>query len=174
LHGVSHERSLSLAHWLQPFDGLVEARRVEAGLSTWPWADWAGRSLSEWHWAMARSRAGDLDASRRMQAAERAVQERPFWAPGYYWLGLAQVESGWPGAERSMERALALEPRFSRVLAWQAEQRLKAGGRAAALGLVERIRAIQSLKMASEDLDPYSRYIQEVDPSWLAQWDKKR
>jgi len=149
----------------QPFDAEAAMAAREQGMPVWPWTAWAGRQDPSWWWTEALL-AGDPSAQEA--DARRAVALRPYFAPGWYWLGLKLGQEG--GAKRGeadqdMVQALSLEPNFCRVLAWQADEALARGDKAGAQRLIQRVWSVRALTCDSPD--EYTAYIQSVDPAWL-------
>jgi hypothetical protein len=150
---------------LQPFDAEAAVAAREQGMPVWPWTAWAGRQDSSWWWKEALLASGP-----EVQEADarRAVALRPYFAPGWYWLGLKLAQDG--GAQRGeadqdMAQALSLEPNFCRVLAWQADEAIAKGDKAGAQRLIQRVWSARALTSGSPD--EYTAYIQSADPDWL-------
>jgi O-antigen ligase len=156
------------ALWLQPLDAGLAATVQESGAWVPPWSAWAGREQPAWWWHAASRAAAAGDRALQERDARQAIALRPYFAPGYYWLGSQLDQWGRRGeAAALMDQALALEPNFSRVLAWQADRAAEAGNKALARALVRKVRAIQTLRMADGRYDDYTLYIQKADAAWL-------
>ena len=144
---------------LQPFDAGIADTAQRQGLAPWPWTAWAGRANPSWWWDQAVLTSGGA-----MQEADalHATSLRPYFAPGWYWLGLKQVQNGEPTqAARSMAEALRLEPNFCRVLAWEASMASAHGDKIGQRRLLRRIESVEAMKPYT--VDDYVRYIQTVD-----------
>lgn len=153
----------------QPLNADLAAAAEDTGCPPPPWSAWAGRRDAAWAWHEAARADAAGDRAAQESAARRAIGLRPWFAPGYFWLAVKLDSWGrTPDAVELMDRALQLEPNFSRALAWEADLAVRQGKTALAKDLEARIRMVQGLSMAEGKPDPYTAYIQGVDPAWLA------
>jgi hypothetical protein len=161
------------AAWLQPLDAGSQAQRLLAGRPVHAWSDWSGRAQPEWLHArsVAAAQQGRLDAA--IDWGHKAVSGQPFWAPGWQHLGLLLQAAGrFEDAEAMMARALDLEPNFARALAWSCDRALERGDSAAARAYLKRILDLAKRLPEEPALEPYARFILEIDPVWLEERNK--
>ncbi|HTB22032.1 MAG TPA: O-antigen ligase family protein [bacterium] len=161
--GHADGRQALTAICFQPLDAGLAVSARDQGVEAWPWSAWAGRRDPVWWWGEALR--STLPAEQAADARQ-AVALRPYFAPGWYWLGLKLAQNkDAAGASQAMGQALSLEPNFCRVLAWEADQDEARGETAEARDLARKVFAVHSMRVSSPD--PYTSYIQSVDPDWL-------
>lgn len=172
--GIKHDfqagRPVSTSRWtlalkiLQPLDAELAAwspaGKGFGGLRM----DWAGRYDPVWQESEAsrKGQSGDIEGG--LEATRRAVALRPFYAPYLMLLASRYEASGrLDEARESVQRALDLEPNFSRALVWRYLHAKEADKK----GLLIRLLEVQKLHVLYEVEDPYTSYIKQVDRTWL-------
>jgi len=174
LHRATAHRDASPAwrwtwvRWSQPLDGEAAAWRLRQAQPGWPWDAWAGRDEPEWWWASSDQGGATKDAVGGLDATRRALDLRPYDAPGWFIYGLRlQSVGAKTEAELVVRHSLQLEPNFCRALAWSCDAALARHDKSLALRDYQALLKASQLKMRDDTLDDYSRTLQSVDPAWL-------
>jgi len=157
-----------LVHWIQPLDGEAAAWRQDQGRPGWAWDAWAGRDEPAWWWSSSAKAGLAGDAALGLAGTRRALDLKPYDAPGWFLLGLRLQSQGQrTGALFAIQQSLKLEPNYCRALAWCCDDALAKHDKPRALKYFRALLKASTLKMGDDVLDDYSRGLQTVDPNWV-------